>query len=261
MIFIITHKKFDDSIVDSDHYKVLHVGRNNNYKEEYLLDFTGNNISNKNPHYCELTGQYWAWKNYKEQADSITGIVHYRRYFTTNREGFNYTYFGKRPNILSYSKITELLKDNDIILPKRVKIHRTLEQYYADNHCIEDLHEVRKSIERLSPEYVSAYDSVINSHAFYYGNMFLCKRKLFDEYSEWLFKILFDTEGRIDQNKNGDKYQARVMGFLSERLLQVWVVKNNLKIVERAVFNTEQRDPTIFKRNYWRAKNIMRRIL
>lgn len=31
----------------------------------YIGDNTGDNISLRNPNYCELTGLYWAWKNLK----------------------------------------------------------------------------------------------------------------------------------------------------------------------------------------------------
>lgn len=47
-----------------------------------LHDNTGINISAKNKRYCELTAQYWAWKNVKD-ADYY-GFWHYRRYFAFN---------------------------------------------------------------------------------------------------------------------------------------------------------------------------------
>ena len=46
--------------------------------EGMLHDNEGDNISDRNKSYCELTAQYWAWKN--EDADYY-GFFHYRRYF------------------------------------------------------------------------------------------------------------------------------------------------------------------------------------
>ncbi len=45
--------------------------------ENMLQDDTGNHISEKNKSYCELTVQYWAWKN--QRADYY-GFFHYRRF-------------------------------------------------------------------------------------------------------------------------------------------------------------------------------------
>ena len=42
-------------------------------------DDTGDNISNKNTKYSEMTVQYWAWKNLKDVE--YIGFCHYRRYF------------------------------------------------------------------------------------------------------------------------------------------------------------------------------------
>ena len=42
-------------------------------------DNEGDNISEKNPDYCELTAQYWAWKHL--DCDYY-GFFHYRRYLT-----------------------------------------------------------------------------------------------------------------------------------------------------------------------------------
>src|SRR5690554_5729153 len=42
-------------------------------------DATGNNISERNDIYSELTGWYWIWKNRRHE---FVGTGHYRRYFT-----------------------------------------------------------------------------------------------------------------------------------------------------------------------------------
>ena len=59
--------------------------------EEMTPDNTGDNISLKNRSYCELTTQYWAWKN--AEADYY-GFCHYRRFFTLSRLAWQ-----ERPNM------------------------------------------------------------------------------------------------------------------------------------------------------------------
>lgn len=50
--------------------------------QSVLLDNQGENISFKNKKYCELTTQYWAWKN---QSADYYGFCHYRRYFSFSK--------------------------------------------------------------------------------------------------------------------------------------------------------------------------------
>lgn len=71
--------------------------------------------------------------------------------------------------------------------------------------------------------------------------MFVMKKELFDEYCAWLFDILFELEKRIDISRY-DAYQARVFGFLGERLFNVWLEKKKLKIKEIEVVNLEPVD-------------------
>ena len=79
-VIVAAHKKYQ--MPKDTMYIPVQVGaEGKNIIEEYKQDSEGENISNKNPYYCELTGLYWAWKNL--EADYI-GLVHYRRYFTKN---------------------------------------------------------------------------------------------------------------------------------------------------------------------------------
>ena len=257
MIYIITHKKFKEYFEDKLYYKILHVGMNDDFDSEYICDNTGNNISYKNKNYCELTGIYWLWKNSKENQEDIIGVVHYRRYFTSVAGDFLYTYFNIKPKVLDYDIIVSKLEKNDIILPTPEKIFRTVRQSYCDVHYEEDLDLTRQVISNVCPDYLDAFDEVMNSHKYYYANMMICKKKTFDDYAKWLFSVLFNLEPLIDINKYSDNYQKRVFGFLSERLLQVWVVKNELKISEQPVFNTEEKRDTIFKKNRNRIKKLL----
>ena len=69
--------------------------------------------------------------------------------------------------------------------------------------------------------------------------MFVMKRSLFDEYCTWLFDILFELEKRTDMT-GYDTYEARLFGFMSERLFNVWLERQNLKKVEIPVVFLEK---------------------
>lgn len=240
MIYVITHKIIEWDKFDKEHYKVLHVGKNGNAKPDYIRDDSGDNISYKNEFYCELTGLYWIWKNAAEKGEDIVGLVHYRRFFTTKRKSFLQRYFKREPYVLDFNTIENTLKKYDIILPSKVRSYRTVRRVYNDAHIPEDIDIVRNILKIKCPEYLPSFDKVMSQHWSYYYNMLVCKKKLFDDYAKWLFDILFYMEENIDIGKYKDKYQRRIFGFVSERLLQVWALHNNLKIKEYPVFNVEQ---------------------
>ena len=119
-IIVATHKKYQ--MPEDKMYLPVQVGSENAKDLGYQKDDTGENISSKNPYYCELTGLYWAWKNLDSE---YIGLSHYRRYFAQNNrmpkkeeERFK--------NILTYKRADELLNDVDIILPTKRK-------YYIEN--------------------------------------------------------------------------------------------------------------------------------
>ena len=224
-IYIATHKDFEYKI--SNCYKIIQVGADINKRLNYEGDNTGDNISKKNKNYCELTLLYWIWKN---SNFDIIGLVHYRRYFFSNN----------RKNIISEKEIDSIMEKYDIILPQKKYIHLSnVKKQYAKNHNIDDFLKCRKCIEELYPEYVSDFDKISNSKKIYCYNMMICNKKLLNQYCEWLFSILFCLEQKINIEEYDD-YNKRLFGFLSERLLNVWVLHNNLKVKEMPVYNVEK---------------------
>ena len=75
-IYIAVHKKAN--VLRREGYIPLHVGAEGKEDLGFVKDNTGDNISCKNPNYCELTGLYWIWKNSNYNK---VGLSHYRRFF------------------------------------------------------------------------------------------------------------------------------------------------------------------------------------
>lgn len=195
-----------------------------------VRDDSGNNISKKNPNYCELTGLYWLWKN---ANDKVVGLTHYRRFFYKHSICLNKT------NILSEEDINHTLNKYDIIVPQAGHLFKTtIYEQYKKAHDIEDLENCGKIIKDKYPEYYKTFENVIYSNHYFPYNMFICKKEIIDSYCEWLFSIFNELEKHIDIEKK-DKYNKRVFGFLSERLFNVWIINNNYKVKEYPVYNIE----------------------
>ena len=124
------------------------------------------------------------------------------------------------------------LNKYDIILPERyfwIK-HNVATGYYDAGQGIEkDLTMVCNIINRKYPSYSTTLNKVLKSKSASYCNMMVCSKKIFDRYCEWLFDILFELENVTDISTYSAA-EARVFGYLSEILLNVWVINNDLKI-------------------------------
>lgn len=232
-IIIAAHKKYQtpkDSI-----YLPLHVGAAGKDSIGFQGDDSGENISTKNPFFCELTGIYWAWKNLK--CDFV-GLVHYRRYFSlakkipkTEDEKFNI--------VLSESETNNLLNNCDIILPKKRNYYiENIYSHYKHTMHIEPLDETGKIISEKYPEYVSEFEALKRTTKMHAFNMFIMKKEIFDSYCQWLFDILFELEKRVDVSQY-DSFHARLFGRISERLLDVWLKTNNLQYKEVKVIDMQ----------------------
>ncbi len=218
-LYVITHKEYmnpDDKEYDGL-YIPLHVGRAISEDLGYPGDNAGDNISDRNRSWCELTGIYWLWKNI---SCDIIGICHYRRYFVVDED------------FIRREKIEDILSDHDVIVGNSNNTEfGSLREHYSEMHYWKDMSVCRDVLLEKYPEYENAFELSMDANLFTIGNMMICSKQIYDEYCEWLFDILFETEKRLD-TEGYDPFQARVMGYLSERLLRIWLLYNSYKVYE-----------------------------
>ena len=227
-IVVATHKEYrmpEDSL-----YLPVQAGRALHAPLPYIGDNTGENISEKNPHYCELTCLYWAWKNLAAEA---VGLCHYRRYFAGRPFGEKWS------RLLTAQQAEKLLQKAPVILPKKREYWiETGYSQYAHAHHEEDLILTRAILEEKWPAYVPAFDGTLGRTRGHRFNMFLMRRDLLDRYCSWLFAVLAELETRLDISSYSSN-DRRVYGFVGERLLDVWVETNQIPYCECPVLHME----------------------
>ena len=200
----------------------------------YQPDNEGDNISIKNPHFCELTCHYWAWKNLKNV--DIIGLNHYRRYFDFTRKWPQFSAdkhfistdeFLKRPYV--FPNLGNILQKYDIILPVARHWRVSNTQQYANYHIAKDWEMLRRIIKDRSPQYIPAFEKTMDHSNKSVGyNMFITHWDHFEAYSDWLFNILFDVERSVPPID--DPIQSRIYGYMSERLINVFCEYHHLQI-------------------------------
>lgn len=223
-------------------YIPIQVGKCQTHAElGYLSDEDGESIAEKNSTYCELTALFWMWKNC---TDDVIGLCHYRRYFTQNPFSIQIKYY------MPFRKATKLLKGFDIILPEKIYLKNTVQEKYSLSGAgfQKDLDTVKKIIELYYPEYIFSYNKVMCGKEEYFWNMFIMRKELLNQYCEWLFDILEKLEAVTDLSVY-DNRQKRIYGYISERLLNVWVEKNQFRIYECPVVQSDKPLKEVIKTN------------
>ena len=86
-------------------------------------------------------------------------------------------------------------------------------------------------------------------------NMFVTRKEVCDEYCRWLFDILKKVEDRHEK-KEGDNYQERYLGFLSERLFTLYIKQKKMKIYTCKVTNREQ-NSILFHCKNWVGQHVV----
>lgn len=265
-LMIAFHKK--NFNIGSKDFFPIHVGKKlSNTDLGIAGDNTGDNISDKNKSFCELTALFWAWKNINAE---YYGLMHYRRYFLKPRGIFgkffvDFNFFRKKlknsskdKSFFSYSstqifstesnfsnhfnKFKIFIKNNseefDLFVPEYLYFSTSIKEHYKTHHNLQDLLQIENIINNKHPEFLESFEKIMSGNKLYAYNMFIAKKYFYIAYMNWLFDILFEFEDLINIEEY-DEYQSRVFGFLSERLFNVfldyYMNRNYLKIKELPV--------------------------
>ena len=214
----------------------IHVGRANarkkatpgdkNYQwmlDNMIGDDTGENISERNGCYNEMTSLYWAWKNYDKLGNpDYIGLMHYRRHFVFREDEkivYNIENFDEESYLreINYSpeKVYNMLEGCDFIthIGKVINVYN----HYIENHRQEDLDLAVDIMLEKYPEYKEITKEYFAGDYSNFCNMFIMNKKLFFQYCEWIFDILEEFEKRVDVSEK--------RFFISERLTGIFIAK------------------------------------
>jgi wbbM protein len=246
-------------------------------KEDYLWmldnmigDDTGDNISDKNREFCELTGIYWAWKNYDKLGNpDYIGFMHYRRHLSFN---FLKTFAEDTTGVVNYDSIDEnyltINKLNDIDIQSVVEKYDiisgakcNLEKLGTNcpyNHYktvspflhIEDYDQALDILAKKYPEYITDIQEYNKQKYAYFTNCFIMKRDIFKKYCNFCFSILNELQKKLNTSFYNIQ-EKRAVAYISEWLNGIFIThayKTDNKILElqRTLIKNTNISPMIY---------------
>ena len=234
-ILVAQHKEAE--VFHNEVYIPIHVGKALSKTELGILcDDTGH----LNPYFCELTAQYWAWKNMHDVE--YIGLCHYRRYFQTE---------------FTMENVEQLMDGADIVLAKSIFFSENLYSNLSRDLVPEDILAFFLYMKGRFQNDQDVINFLINCNHFNPCNMFVCKKSLFDEFCQWQFSILFDLFEILP--KSPYVREQRLMGYLAELLLPMYCITKGLKVKEIPVVSMMGDDkPILYTSPFTKLKYIIR---
>jgi hypothetical protein len=105
---------------------------------------------------------------------------------------------------------------------------KSIEQHFREFHISEHWDILKKRLLRMYPAFEKSFESFCDAKKISFFNMAVGNWKFWDAYFNWLFPLLFEVYSEI--KLTGDRYQDRAIGFMAERLINLYVWHHSLKI-------------------------------
>ncbi len=180
-----------------------------------LQDNTGDNISERNRQYCEMSAVYWIWKNTNHEW---TGIEHYRRHLHV------------KPEMLH--------EDIDVLMPLPYMCYPYTVAQFRRFVSEDVLQLLLKALRDLHPEQYPEYNRILYGKYQYTYNLLCARRQVFEDYCGWFFEITEYME-RISDEVPAIK-DTRALSYVAEVLTNLYFMHNekkwNIVHVEKSIY-------------------------
>lgn len=234
--------------------------------KDMIGDHTGDNISELNRNYGELTGHYWVWKNYLPSCkEKYIGFCHYRRFLDLKHRRslsrrplckITYPEFTKYFQALKAEKAYKLIKGYDVILPKKSVFKMNTREQYLAFHPAEDLDKALKLLEKMYPAYKKYADAFFKGNKGYYCLIFIMKKELMNDFLAWSQNLVKELS-RISDYTNYNNYEnIRTPAYIIERFFNIWL---QYQIAEKGI-SVKEVDGFFLTDNVKKKKRLVRLI-
>lgn len=265
-IFVSHRIDLDSETIDNPLFIPVRCGAVYDERENVTMlgDDTGDNISEKRNSFCELTVQYWAWKNI--DADYY-GLCHYRRYLSfagkkhsvnengqVDEKSLNNSIIEKH-NLSDVDLISNYARKCDIITSETFDVRKkatpkgfaqNVKEHWEfwENVLIEKgtLDLLRNCIEETHPEFLDFFDKYMSGWKYLGYNCFIMKKRFFNEMCRFQFDTLSLLEKRLDTEKYSERMN-RTCGFMGELLYATYVTY----LKENQLANIKENQLTFFQ--------------
>lgn len=200
----------------------------------HLIDTTQDIHQNISPLlgcYYELSVLYWAWKN--DQSDYI-GFFKPNRYLSFSDENKEQDSNGdiiydsidemrKQDPYFSQDYMINIIKEFDLIIPNPIQASSVNQLYLQSPYKYQaDLDHLLNIISKHYPEYSKSAIVYLQGTYYYPYNLFIMKKEVYSEYSEFLFSILLIFEKEINMQNFGNDMK-KVLVYIAEILLGIYI--------------------------------------
>lgn len=170
-----------------------------------VCDDTGDNISLKNVDYSEGTALYWMWKN--TEGQDYIGLFHYRRQMAMGLDSL------------------ETLAKYDVLLTIPSYISMSIKDFFCEHFILEyDWKLMMHYIKEYDEAYYETALKYENEQCYFACNIFIMRRKYFDEMCAFIFGVLEKVDGYYRNLSMVRK--DRYLGYLVENLLSIYMMHN-----------------------------------